>query len=1126
MKTNRFATLLLLGTIPVLALAVALGVAANAPTATAAAGTTVIASVASDGTQAMGESGYPSVSGDGRYVAFQSDAGNLVPDDTNEQVDVFVRDLRSGETSRVSVASDGAEANWKSYLPDISAGGRHVSFASGANNLVPGDTNGTWDIFVHDSVSGETARVSVASDGTQGNWESNYSSISADGSQIAFASRANNLVPGDTNGAWDVFVHDRVAGETSRVSVESTGSQGNGDSGDPSISADGRYVAFSSDAGNLVLDDTNGEGDVFVHDRTTGETTRVSIAGDGAERSGPSGSPSISGDGRYVAYVFPYRQGSDVFAYDRETGETIQVSYNYDPLFPDYADQPSISADGRYIAFRQRPTREDYYIRVYDRVSGDRSRISVATNGSEANDDSRYPRISADGGYVAFISSASNLVPEDINICPNGTSVTENCPDVFVRDRNHSSALSPDAARLATPGETVTQTITLANKGALSDTYDLALSGNMWQSVIDGPANVSLASGADTVLTVVVAVPASATIGDRDIVTLSATSQGSPLLRTAADLITVVSGDFNLYVPFVVEPPAPRPMAVISRVSVASDGSEGNRGSYGGSVSADGRYVAFHSFASNLVPGDTNGCVGDYGEDICADVFVHDRVTRETARVSVASDGTQGDESSFAASITADGRYVAFTSRAGNLVQGDTNTCLEYDDETINCADVFVHDRATGETSWVSIAGDGTAGNGRSSGARITADGRYVAFDSFANNLVPGDTNTCPVPWPSRRELRDCPDVFVHDRVAGATTRVSVSSGGTQGNGRSGGASISGGGRYVAFESEASNLVQGDTNTCDDFNGEPISCSDIFVHDRATGETTRVSIASDGSEADSYSYGASISADGRYVAFTSRAGNLVPDDTNDRTDVFVHDRATGQTTRVSVTSDGTQVNAFSSGGSISGNGRYVAFDSYVWPGAGDPPDCGRYPCTDAFVHDSVTGETVRISVAGDGAAGNWYSWSSDISGDGRYVVFYSGSSLLPEGVDYDYDIFFRDRSHEAALSDDAEARAAPGTAATYTVVLRNQGVLADTYRLSLRGGAWPVAIDGATTVLLAPGASSEITVVVTVPAARERDLDTVTLTATSQSNPIVGDSATLTTTAGYPVSLSADNVSN
>ena len=291
------------------------------------------------------------------------------------------------------------------------------------------------------------------------------------------------------------------------------------------------------------------------------------------------------------------------------------------------------------------------------------------------------------------------------------------------------------------------------------------------------------------------------------------------------------------------------------RVSVSSGGAqqteptEADQPSFGVALSEDGRYVAFTSFASNLVPfTDTNGV---------NDIFVHDRQTGQTTRVSVASDGTQANDRSLVVALSGDGRVVAFDSEASNLVPGDTN----------GSRDVFVHDRQTGQTTGVSVASDGAQANGFSSRAALVADGRVVAFDSLATNLVPGDTNST---W----------DVFVHDRQTGQTTRVSVASDGTQANERSFFVTLSGDGQVVAFDSEASNLVPGDTNGVDD----------VFVHDRQTGETTRVSVANNGTQGDNSSFRGRISANGRVVAFSSDATKLVPGDTNGKTDVFVHFR--------------------------------------------------------------------------------------------------------------------------------------------------------------------------------------------------------------------------------------------
>ena len=233
---------------------------------TAAPGDTTRVSVASDGTQGIGYSQYPSISADGRYVAFHSPAMNLVTGDMNGFTDVFVHDRTTGATTLLSVASDGTQGTGESMYPSISADGRYVAFHSDASSLVTGDTNSRHDIFVHDRTTGITTRVSVASDGTQGNNYSSDLSISADGRYVVFQSAASNLVSGDTNSADDVFVHDLTTGTTTRVSVDSVGTQGNNHSNIPSISADGRYVAFNSAASNLVTGDTNGFTDVFVHE--------------------------------------------------------------------------------------------------------------------------------------------------------------------------------------------------------------------------------------------------------------------------------------------------------------------------------------------------------------------------------------------------------------------------------------------------------------------------------------------------------------------------------------------------------------------------------------------------------------------------------------------------------------------------------------------------------------------------------------------------------------------------------------------------------------------------------------------------------------------------------------------
>jgi Tol biopolymer transport system component len=201
-----------------------------------------------------------------------------------------------------SVSSDGVGGDDLSWESDINADGRFVAFESGASNLVPGDTNGVPDIFVRDRATGTTERVSVSSEGVEGNSVSWNPAISPDGRYVVFMSYASNLVTGDTNLSGDIFVHDRQTGVTERVSVSNGSTEGNGDSFDPAVSTYGRYVAFISFASNLVTGDTNNRSDIFVHDRQTGVTERVSVSSAGAQSNGFSELPDISGDGRFVTY--------------------------------------------------------------------------------------------------------------------------------------------------------------------------------------------------------------------------------------------------------------------------------------------------------------------------------------------------------------------------------------------------------------------------------------------------------------------------------------------------------------------------------------------------------------------------------------------------------------------------------------------------------------------------------------------------------------------------------------------------------------------------------------------------------------------------------------------------------
>lgn len=415
------------------------------------------------------------------------------------------------------------------------------------------------------------------------------------------------------------------------------------------------------------------------------------------------------------------------------------------------------------------------------------------------------------------------------------------------------------------------------------------------------------------------------------------------------------------------------------RVSVATNGTQADLRSKQPSISADGRYVAFASDASNLVDGDFNGVT---------DIFVRDLVKNTTTRVSVSTAGIEGDKASYWPFISSDGRYVTFTSEADNLVDSDTN----------GVGDVYVHDRKTGETQLISRAVDGSIGNDLSFWSSISSDGRYLAFMSSATNLVQSDNN-------------DTWDIFLRDRKTGQTSLVSLGYDGTPANSQSEYPVISADGGYVAFASDATNIVEGDTN----------GCRDVFEYDRQSGKAIRVSLANDGTQANqgNAAFVISISSDGKFVAFPSLATNLVPDDTNQVWDIFVHDRDKGEITRVSVSTDGKQSNADSIGVSISADGRYVTFGSNATNLVSEDLN----GVMDVFVHDRQSGQTELVSIAADGKQGNGasgftliardgvdFAYGTQISSDGNTVAFMSTAlNLVVDDTNANQDIFVHTR---------------------------------------------------------------------------------------------------------------------
>jgi Tol biopolymer transport system component len=376
-------------------------------------------STSAGGLQGNGSSSRPVISGDGRFAAFNSSATTLVTGDFGRTTAVFVKEIATGVVERVATG----------LLPTLSRDGRYVAFLSGAADVVPGDTNGKVDVFVHDRQADTTTRVNVASDGTAANGDSADAYLAADGRYVVFTSAATNLAPGATGTNRKVFVHDLATGVTTEVSVTPDGRSGGKDSSYATISADGRFVGFASQAKELVPGATTRNiSSAYVRDLADGTTRRL-----------PSGFVkgfvSISDDGRYVGYmdsrgdIVPGDTNgfNDVFRYDLASGEVIRVNVADDgtPADKDSGYVPQgvpMSADGRYVFFESAATnlvpgdtnaRRDVFLR--DTEAGTTTRVSVDGTHPSASAANYVGSVSTDGTTVVFMSDLA-LVPEDTNV--------------------------------------------------------------------------------------------------------------------------------------------------------------------------------------------------------------------------------------------------------------------------------------------------------------------------------------------------------------------------------------------------------------------------------------------------------------------------------------------------------------------------------------------------------------------------------------------------------------------------------------------------------------------------------------------------------------------------------------
>ena len=763
-------------------------------------GAVTLVSAAGDGTSADATAQRPSVSADGRYVVFESRATNLLAGVTGVQSHIFRKDLATGTIELVSstAGTNPEQGNQWSFLAQISDDGRYVSFVSHATNLVAGDANLRSDVFRKDMVTGEVKLVSVLADGTQGNNSVDTAQMSGDGRYVVFDSYATNLVAGDVNGSSDVFIKDLITGDLTRVSAKSDGSGSNGGSYYPQISANGRYVVFTSEATDLATGADNGFYQVFRKDLVTGEIVLVSRAGNaGPQGSEDSDNASISADGRYVIFesyadnlvAGDTNEATDIFRKDLLTGDIVRLTSPFAARGFEEANRDTmsghVSGNGNFLVFQSSATNlvEDVFgsLSVFRKNlnTGAIERVAFSLDDMPAG--GQFSEITDDGRYVVFESSASNLVTGDVN----------GAVDIFRTDMQTGTTEIVSAS-----GNTAQSQGAKSSGGAHVD--------GSGRYVVFESASANLISGdsqtfidifrKDMVTGDLVRISTSlngTSAANGESYGSNISSDGRYVVFTS-DATDLVVGDANGKTDIFLTDMQTGVTALVSKDAALV---QANAVSFTPDVSDDGTFVVFASNAGNLVAGDTN---------MSRDIFRKNVLTGELLRVSVAGDAgqTQANDQSDSPRISDDGRFVLFQSRASNLVAGDTN--VE--------ADLFVKDLQTGNITRVSTSSSGAQANAGSGNGKISADGRYVTFESDASNLVAHDTNNNK-------------DIFRKDLVTGETIRLSTTNQPAQGleqaDDYSYDASISPDGRFVVVQSYAGNLVPGDTN----------NIADIFLTD-------------------------------------------------------------------------------------------------------------------------------------------------------------------------------------------------------------------------------------------------------------------------------------------------------
>ena len=919
-------------------------------------------------------------SADGRYVVYLSAAENLIPNLQQDRIttNVYTYDRVTQQVTLVShaFAAPNKSAGGSSFVPTISSDGRFVVYWNDGTDLIENqvDEPSTPDVFIWDRTTNTNRLVShlPGQPNVTGDSNSYDPTVNEDGRYVTFTSAASNLVVGQTNGGAfsNIFTWDRETDALTLITHKSDSltTTGEGSNFNSIMSNDGAFVAFLSNGGNFVPGQTQPARrlQVFLWTRATNQNVLVSHAASSATTAadGAAANPIVNADGSFVAY---YHAGADVITNQVDGNQTFDVF-------------------------------------IYERASGTNTLVShIAGNTTTTGSNSAlFPQLSADARYLTFQSTSASYVANDLN----------NAEDVFIWDRttntntlvsrSATSDVSDSANAKSFGGKISADGTTLTFTSNASDLFaGQAASGN---------GDVFLRDRASGEVRLLSHPPGSPNTGGDQQSVIAIPSANGQFITFNTQATTLVANDTNGSSDVFIHDRGANTNTCASLRSAGLDSLTANGQSGSHRSSADGRFVVFISDGNNLAPNQTDA-------NNANDIFLRDRQTQTTILVSHAADVTTqaGDNLSDTPSISADGRWITYASRASDLAAGvsDVNSATGLN----GGADVFLYDRETGTNTLVSRSATSASVSASDSSftPALSADGRYVVFTSLANDIVIGqlDNNADT-------------DLFVFDRMTGLNTLVSHGNGtpNTTGTGYSFAPAISNKGRLIAYYSSALNLVPNQSNTGD-------SVQHLFLYDRAANSNAMID-HQPGAPATSGDLNAGsteprdppvFSADGNWIVYASDSTNLVAGqlDANNDYDIFLYERATDTNLLVS-----HQPGSLNTGSDISyqptvsADGRLVSYRSQATNLVAGQDDTQTFQ--DVFLFDRLANTNTLVSHAfgqpattGEALGGEAprYGYQS-VSPDGRFVAHWNSSGdIIPGYTDqngFNGDLYLFERS--------------------------------------------------------------------------------------------------------------------